>query len=156
MLGRSSGQLSVCLLSCLLFCIYCSTLETIDISLPVLLCGMFNISFSCSHLGARGCSRCSFAWMFCSSKVSLHVMFWGSGKHSWGFPQIYTPPNRISAEETTRKRSLTTLCYRIPPHLQIYNKQKPKTCEYTVQTPVQFSQVILSLGVNSELYHTII
>lgn len=62
------------------------------------------------HLGARGCSRCSLASMFCSSKVSLQLIFWGSGKHSWGFPQIYTPPKRISAGEI-RKRSSSTYCY---------------------------------------------
>lgn len=31
-------------------------------------------------------------------------MLWGSGKHSWGFPQIYTLPNRISAGQTKHHR----------------------------------------------------
>lgn len=49
-----------------------------------------------SQFWARGCSRCLVSvlrW----SKMSLQLMLCGSGKHSWGFPQIYTPPKRISA-----------------------------------------------------------
>lgn len=40
--------------------------------------------------------------------MSVKLMFWGSGKHSWGFPQIYTAPSRISAGQIIHKSDSTT------------------------------------------------
>lgn len=65
-----------------------------------------------SQFWARGCSRCLVS-VFRWSKMSLQLMLCGSGKHSWGFPQIYTPPNRISVRwhNVMNERRALQNCY---------------------------------------------